>query len=38
MTARNWQLINNTETFMAKFSQYKCLLCFTVLILTVAGV
>lgn len=37
MAARNQQLINNTEAFMAKFCQYKRLLPFSVLILTVIG-
>lgn len=35
MTARNQQLINNTEALMAKFCQYECLLLFTVVIVIV---
>lgn len=37
LTARNWQLINNTQALVAKFHLYKCLLLFSVLILTVIG-
>lgn len=37
MADRNWQLINNSEAFMAEFCQYKCMLPFIMLILTATG-